>query len=160
MASDSARSTAEYVTDTSGSSVQIVAPVVDLMGGATASSGGPPSHTSALSAPVVSVRSSSGRGQDSSKLLIRSRTLSPCRARASARHMGSHHPMMKKQLRPGWTRLSPHRRWRTSAWHASAPRSAAPARRVLPRLRKRCRRRLDSWDPSFGPGARPSTSTS
>ena len=65
MASDSARSTAEYVTDTSGSSVQIVAPVVDLMGEATASSGGPPSHTSALFAPVVSVRSSSGRGQDS-----------------------------------------------------------------------------------------------
>ena len=63
--------------------------------------------------------------------------------------MGSHHPMMKRQLRPGWTRLLPHRRWRTSAWHASAPRSAAPARRVLRRLRKRCRRRLDSWDPSL-----------
>ena len=64
MASDSAPSTAEYVTDRSGSSVQIVAPVVDLTGEATASSGGPLSHTSAHSAPVVSVRSS-GRGQDS-----------------------------------------------------------------------------------------------
>ena len=65
MASDSAPSTAEYVIDTSGSSVLIVAPVVGLTGEATASSGGPPSHTSAHSAPVVSVRSSSGRGQDS-----------------------------------------------------------------------------------------------
>ena len=65
MASDSARSTAEYVTDTSGSSVQIVAPVVDLTGEATASSNGPPSHVSAHSVPVVSVRSSSGRDQDS-----------------------------------------------------------------------------------------------
>ena len=65
MASDSARSTAEYVTDTSGSSVQIVAPVVDLTGEATASSNGPPSHVSAHSVPVVSVRSSSVRDQDS-----------------------------------------------------------------------------------------------
>ena len=65
MASDSARSTAEYVTDTSGSSVQIVAPVVDLTGEATASSNGPPCHVSAHSVPVVSVRSSSGRDQDS-----------------------------------------------------------------------------------------------
>ena len=65
MASDSTPSTAEYMTDTSGSSVQIVVPVVDLTGEATASSGGPPSHTSAHSAAVVSVRSSSGLGQDS-----------------------------------------------------------------------------------------------
>ena len=65
MASDSAPSTAEYVTDTSGSSVQIVAPVVDLTGEAIVSSGGPPSHASAHSAPIVSVRSSCGRGQDS-----------------------------------------------------------------------------------------------
>ena len=65
MASDSARSTAEYVTDTSGSSVQIVAPVVDLTGEETASNNGPPSHVSAHSVPVVSVRSSSGRDQDS-----------------------------------------------------------------------------------------------
>ena len=64
MASDSAPGTAKYVTDTSGTSVQIVALVVDLMGEAIASSGGPPSHTSALSTPVVSVRSTSGRGQD------------------------------------------------------------------------------------------------
>ena len=65
MASDSARSTAEYATDTSGSSVQIVAPVVDLTGEATASSNGPPSHVSAHSMPVVSIRSSSVRDQDS-----------------------------------------------------------------------------------------------
>ena len=57
--------------------------------------------------------------------------------------------MMKRQLKPVWTRLLPHRRWQTSAWHAPAPRSAAPARRVLHCLRKRCRRRLDSWDPSL-----------
>ena len=65
IASDIALSTAEYVTDTSGSSVQIVAPVVDLTGEATASSGGPPSHASAHSAPVVSVCSSFGRDRDS-----------------------------------------------------------------------------------------------
>ena len=65
MASDCAPSTAEHVTDTSGSSVQIVAPVADLMGEATASSNGPPSHVSAQSAPIVSVRSSFGRGHDS-----------------------------------------------------------------------------------------------
>ena len=65
MASESAQSTAEYVTDTSGSSVQIVAPVVDLTGEATASSNGQPSRASAHSAPVVSVRSSSGPDHDS-----------------------------------------------------------------------------------------------
>ena len=65
MASGSARSTAEYVTDTSGSYVQIVASFVDLMGEATAWSHGPPCHVSAHSVPVVSVRSASGRDQDS-----------------------------------------------------------------------------------------------
>ena len=49
----------------SGSSVQIVAPVVELTGEATASSNGRPSHVSSHSMPFVSVRSSSVRDQDS-----------------------------------------------------------------------------------------------
>ena len=55
-------STTGYVTDTSGNSVQIVAPVVDLTGEGTASSDG---HPSLASPPVVSVHSSSGREPDS-----------------------------------------------------------------------------------------------
>ena len=257
----SAPSTAEYVTDTSGSSVQIVAPVVDLTGEAIASSGKPPSHTSALSAPVVSVRSSSGRGQDSLQaaaiydaIFVQSSHLSSAHGQSSpddlsnpkpghttggsgrggarrgsragrsragrdadesvrpgnncppvpsktsskpvlnfssearikeilCKPMGDQHPRstrgaanalrswllgngpsptcplkpfpckvcpgMKRELKPGWLRLLLHRRWRTSAWHAPSPRSSAPARHVLRRLRKRCRRRLGSWDPSL-----------
>ena len=145
MASDSAPSTAEHVTDTPGSSVQIVQ---------TWRARQPPRaadfphahrrtpHRSCPTAPRLVVVRTALR-------LLRSMTQSLCRARTSARHTGSHHPMMKRQPKPGWTRLLPHRRWRTSAWHASAPRSAVPARRMLRRLRRPCRHRLDSWDPSL-----------
>ena len=65
MASDSAPCTAEYVTDKSGSSVQILVPVVDFMGEAITSSNRPHSHFSAQSTPVVPVRSSPSHRQDS-----------------------------------------------------------------------------------------------
>ena len=59
---ESEQSTTEYITDTSGNSVQIVAPVVDLTGEGVASSDG---HPSLASPPVVSVHSSSGREPES-----------------------------------------------------------------------------------------------
>ena len=107
MASDSAPSTAEYVTDTSGSSIQIVAPVVGLMGEAIASSGGPPSHTSAHSAPVVSIRSSSGRGQDSLQaasihdgISVQSSRLSSAHGQPSSDEAETVQPWMGEALAP------------------------------------------------------------
>ena len=64
-ATSSRRLTPRRAPPSTCSSDQIVAPVEDLTGEATASSGGPPSHTSVHSAPVVSICSSSCRGQDS-----------------------------------------------------------------------------------------------
>ena len=146
MASDSARSTAEYVTDTSGSSVQIVAPAVDLRRARQ-----PPRATDL---PPTSRRTRCQSCRSVPRLaairtaltLLRSRTRSPCRARTSALRTGSLLRTTKKPPRHEWRRRSPRRRWRTSAWHATVPRSAARVlRRHHPPL-ERCPLRLDFWD--------------
>ena len=96
MTSASEPSTAEHVIDTSGSSVRIVAPVVDLTGEATASSDGYPSQAFL---PVVSVRSSSGRGRAKALRPLRSRTRSLRRAPPLAQHSRSRRPTTKRRQR-------------------------------------------------------------